>query len=59
VQNAGGVVSRVKFLTGRQAADGIAPFNDQNFTSLFGQECSGGQAIVPGTDYNYVIGVIG
>ena len=49
------LISGMKFLSHRQSTDTATSFKDEDFTTLFGQKGGGGQAVMAGTDYDYVV----
>ena len=55
MQQAGGVISGMKFSSRRQTADDAAAFKDQDLTARFAQQGGRGQAVMAGTDDNYII----
>jgi hypothetical protein len=49
------LISGMKFLSDRQSTDPAASFKDEDFTTPFGQKGGGGQAVMAGTDNNYIV----
>jgi hypothetical protein len=58
MQHPARLISGMKFLSYCQTTDTGASFKDENLTAQFGQKGSGGQTVVTGTDYDYVVCVV-
>ena len=49
------LISGMKFLSDRQSSDTVPSFKDEDLTTPFGQKGGSGQAVMTGTDNNYIV----